>query len=379
MMNVYLDNAATTKLSDENIDYVSDVIRECYGNASSHHSVGDKARVLLEETRMKTAEFINANDSEIIFTPSGSASNTLGIKGYYDKNNIGNMYILHSPIAHKSIINYVKDNIFSCSLRVNNLEGLIDIDFLRENLSLCNNYMLHPLVVVDYANSEIGTVQDVETIIDITHRYGGVVYLDCTASIPYIKTDVKKLDVDMIGFSGHKLNALKGVGVLYKKKEIELSPIIYGSQENGLVGGTYNIPAIASLGYSLSNYDYEFHSSPINRNYLLNRILDEVEDCCLIGSDNNRIPNNINIYFKDVDASRLIVMLDDRGIQVSSGSACNSGTPLPSYVLKEIGLSDKDAHNCIRMTLSGKETYTELNYVAYMLNKCIEIIRDGAA
>ena len=377
MMNVYLDSAATTKLSEGNIDYVSSIIRDYYGNANSHHSVGDKARILLEETRMKVAEFIGSDDSEIIFTPSGSASNTLGIKGYYDGNNIGNMYILHSPIAHKSIINYVKDNKYSCALKVSGLDGFIDIDHLDEKLSLCNKYMLCPLVVVDYANSEIGTIQDVEKIISITHTHGGVVYLDCTASIPYIKTDVKKLDVDMIGFSGHKLNALKGVGVLYKKNEIKLSPIIYGSQENGLVGGTYNIPAIASLGYSLSNYDYGVHSDCNKRDYLLNRILNEINDCYLVGSKNNRIPNNINICFKDVDTSRLIVMLDSNGIQVSSGSACNSGTPLPSYVLKEIGMSDEDAYSCIRITLNGEETYEELDYVAYMMKRCILIIRSG--
>lgn len=379
MMHVYLDNAATTKLSEENIRYVSDVICECYGNANSHHSVGDNSRILLEETRNDVAEFINADSSEIIFTPSGSAANTLGIKGYIEKNNYDSVHVLYSPIAHKSIINYVKSIDCATPLKVKKHTGFIDIEYLEKKLCNLKKYMLQPFVVIDYANSEIGTVQNVAPIIRLTHEYGGVVYLDCTAAMPYMKIDVRKLDADMIGFSGHKLNALKGVGVLYRKNGVELSPIIYGSQEYGLVGGTYNIPAIASLRYALLNYDYDIHADYSKRDYILGRIFREIDDCEIIGAvkPGYRIPNNINICFKGVKSDRLIQMLDSNGIQVSSGSACNSGSPLPSYVLKEIGMSDKDALCCIRMSLGGKETYNELDYAVNVLKMCVSHIRNG--
>ena len=371
-MNVYLDNAATTRLDDETISYVNNVIRDVYGNANSHHSVGDKARILVEEARNSVANFINANPSEIIFTPSGSASNTLGLQGAWSFFYEHIWY--YSPIAHKSIINCLESIDESIEKIKINSKGVLSTEWL---LGEFEKDWAKPFVIIDYANSEIGTIQNVKEIIDLTHKYGGSVYLDCTASIPYIKTDVKELDADMIGFSGHKLGALKGVGVLYKKNEIQLEPIIYGAQENGLVGGTYNVPAIASLGYVLSSYNYSIHSDSSKRDYLLNKIFNSIDKVRLIGSKEQRIPNNLNLCFKGVNAARLIVMLDSKGIQVSSGSACNSGNAKPSYVLKAIRMSNEDALSCIRITLSGKETYDELDYVSNILKLCVDTIRDG--
>lgn len=379
-MNVYLDNAATTKLSDDHINYLNNVMREYYGNPNSHHSVGDKARILVEKSRDIVANFIGADPEDIIFTPSGSASNTLGILGYINNNISKTPLILFSPIAHKSIIKCC-EKLWSRPLLVDN-NGFIDLDLLKYTLESYSEIGIEVFIVVDYANSEIGTIQDIRKIIEIAHKYGCKVYLDCTASIPSIQLDVKDLDVDMVGFSGHKLGALKGIGVLYKKKDIELSPLIYGVQESGLVGGTSNVLAIASLGYALEHYNYPIHSNQDARNWFLyNIICKYVKDCYLVGvaSLDNRLPNIISLIFKDVESSRLIQMLDDNGIQVSSGSACNSGSSLPSYVLKAIGLSDEDAHCCIRVSLSGEETYEQLDYVVRKITECVNIIRNGDA
>ena len=378
-MDVYLDNAATTKLSDDHVEYLINIMKECFGNPNSHHSVGDKARIVIEKARDSVAEFINADSENIIFTPSGSASNTLGIKGYNDAHKDMNICIIYSPIAHKSIIKYMESHeteAYPKKLKVNE-SGFINTDYLETQLKICNIFMYKPFVVIDYANSEIGTVQNVKDIIELTHKYGGVIYLDCTASIPSIKLDVKDLDIDIAGFSGHKLGALKGVGVLYKKESIKLKPLVYGTQEFGLVGGTSNVLSIASLGYAIDNYNYALHSNCTKRDYLFHNILNMIDGCRLVGDIKNRLTTNLNIKFDEVYSSRLIQLLDDNGIQVSSGSACNSGTSLPSYVLKEIGLSDEDANCCIRVTLNGNETVDELDYFINTLIYCVNVIRNG--
>lgn len=378
-MNVYLDNAATTRLSDDHIEYLTGIMKDCFGNPNSNHSVGDKARVVVEEARDAVAKFINADSENIIFTPSGSASNTLGIKGYNDSCGGRHICIIYSPIAHKSIIKYMESHeteAYPKKLRIDD-NGLINIDYLESQLKVCNRFHYQPFVVIDYANSEIGVIQDVKRIISLTHKYGGIVYLDCTASIPSIKLDVKELDVDIVGFSGHKLGALKGIGVLYKKEDIKLKPLVYGAQEFGLVGGTSNVLSIASLGYAISNYNYSTHSNCTKRDHLLHYIFEMIDGCRLVGDINNRLSTNLNMMFDGIDSSRLIQLLDDNGIQVSSGSACNSGTSLPSYVLKAVGLSDEDAKHCIRISLSGNETVEELDYFVNILIYCVNVIRNG--
>lgn len=371
--NIYLDNASTHKMSDAHIEYLKNIIGE-YGNPSSSHSIGDKARYLVEYARNNVAKFINANVDNIYFTPSGSASNTLAVKGFVDANSKRyDISVMYSPISHKSIINCINEFKNTDKLKVNRY-GEIDIHDLEKKLQMNRYDKCLSLVIVDYANSEIGTIQNVKKIIDIVHKHYGVVYLDCTASIPHIELDVNDLDVDMIGFSGHKLGSLKGVGVLYKKKHIVLKPLIYGSQEKGLIGGTYNTLSIASLGYIVENYKYDKEVLK-KTGYLLNGIFAKVDDCYLVGSLKNRLDNNINICIKDVDSDYLVTTLDKDEIQVSKGSACNNHSPAPSHVLKEIGLSDKDAGSCIRMTLSGDETYEELNYVIDVMSKWVRFYR----
>ncbi len=203
-MNIYLDNASTTPLSNSMKEYLTSLLNE-YGNPSSTHYIGEKARNIIAESRLKIASFINANVDNIYFTCSGSASNTLGIKGFIQKNNYN---VFYSPIAHKSILK-IMENINSTSLKVDE-HGYIDINDMENSIM-----GRKPFLIIDYANSEIGTIQDIKSIIEIVHFYKGIVYLDCTGSIPTIPLNVKYLDVDMCGFSAHKLGGLKGCGVLY--------------------------------------------------------------------------------------------------------------------------------------------------------------------
>lgn len=365
-MKVYLDNAATTPLSSSVKDYVISLL-DCFYNPSSTYDDGKKSKRIIEEARSDVAKFINADSDEIIFTSSGSASNTLAIKGYYEENNC---CVFYSSIAHKSMLKCAEATYGSQKIYVDK-DGKIYTFILEDMLKYCDT---KPFVVIDYANSEIGTIQNVKEIIKLTHSYDGIVYLDCTGSISSIPIDVKELDVDMIGFSGHKIHALKGCGVLYKKKNIELSPLIYGSQEQGLFGGTENILGIAAIGKAVENYKYE-NNSFNGKDYVWNYIKDNVQDVYIVGSEKDRLKHNLFICVKGIDGEQLMTMLDVKGIQVSIGSACNSGNKEPSNTLKEIHLNNEDLNSCIRMTFSGSETIDELNYVCDEFKKCVDTLR----
>lgn len=354
---IYLDNSATTSLTDSAKEYLISILDD-FGNPSSLYALSEKPKQIISEARQSVAQFINADVNDIYFTGGGSASNTLSIRGFYLKNDCT---IFYSPIAHKSILECIESCHNSIPLKVNK-EGIIDIHDLEEYLDVCINT---PLVVIDHANSEIGTIQNVEQIIKITHLHNGIIYLDCTGSIPTIPVDVKKLDVDMIGFSAHKLGGLKGCGVLYKKKDIILEPLVYGFQEKGIFGGTENVLGIASLGKAVEDYDYSSISSD-NRDYVYDYIIKNIPDAYLVGSSidsGNRLPHNLYIAFKGIEGESLMIMLDMNGLQVSTGSACTSGDLTPSTTLSAIGMDEHDIHSCIRLTFSGEETKEELLYI----------------
>ena len=363
---MYLDNAATTKLTKDVKDYIISIL-DNYGNPSSQYSLGDKARQIIEQARKNIAQFINANPNDIIFTSGGSANNSLAVKGYYKRNNCN---ILYQPTCHKSILKYVEHIQKAYSLKVNS-QGFVDIQDLKEWLNTHEDY----LVVIEYANSEIGTIQNVKKIIDLCHFYNAKVYVDCTGSISQIPINVKSLDVDIIGFSGHKINALKGVGVLYKKSNIELESLIYGSQEQGLFAGTENVLGIASIGKAVENYTYSSISSN-NLDYVYDYILKNIPNSYLIGADlEHRLPHNLYMCFKGIQGESLMTLLDMDNIQVSTGSACTSGDLMPSHTLVAIGMNKEDINSCVRITFSGNETKDELNYLCKKLKKNIETLR----
>lgn len=365
-MKVYLDNASTTPLSSTTKDYIIQLLDE-FGNPSSLHSVGKNTKEIMSEARKSVAKFINTDVNNIYFTSGGSASNTLGIKGYYQKHNC---CILYSPIAHKSILKCVESCKYSYPLKVDH-DGIIDIADLREWLDTRD---IKPFVVIDYANSEIGVIQNVKQIIDMVHFYNGIVMLDCTGSISTIPLDVKSLEVDIATFSAHKLGGLKGCGVLYKKPNIELEPLVYGSQEQGLIGGTENVLGIASLGKAIESYDYSSISSA-NRDYVYDYIINNIPDSYTVGSLENRLVHNLYMCFKRVEGESLMLLLDMNGIQVSTGSACNSNSITASATLSAIGMDKDDMHSCIRMTFSGTESKEELDYVCGKLNEGVRRLR----
>ena len=353
MQKIYLDNAATTPLTPQVKQYIIELLNQ-YANPSSLYQSGVDSRQIIEQARNNVAKFINGKSENIIFTSGGSASNTLAIRGYVQKHNCT---VLYSPIAHKSIIKCVESIKNAYPLKVNKY-GQIDFDDLKEWLDSRSGKFF---VVLDYANSEIGTIQDVKKIIDLVHFYNGVVYLDCTGSISQIPIDINELHVDILGFSGHKIHALKGIGVLYKKENIELEPLVYGSQEQGYFAGTENVLGIASLGKAVENYDYSSISSN-NRDYVYDYIINNIPDSYLVGAQfEHRLPHNLYMCFKGVQGESLMILLDMNGIQVSTGSACTSNDLQPSSTLTAIGMDKEDINSCIRMTFSN-ETKEELEH-----------------
>lgn len=364
MKKIYLDNAAATPLSSELIQYLYDLFYQFY-NPSSQYQDGKISKTIIEKSRLNVANFVSADKDDIIFTSSGSASNTLAIKGYTQKHNCS---VLYMPTLHKSILKCVDSIKRSYPLKVDS-KGFLNFDDLKEWLDTNEKF----LVVIEFANSELGTIQQLNKIIDLCHFYNAKVYVDCTGSISQLPLNQKLLDADMFGFSAHKLGSLKGCGVLYKKKDIELEPLVYGSQESGLFGGTENLLSIASLGKVCKLYSYPHY---ISRNYVFEYISKNIPNTYLVGSDlDNRLPCNLYMCIKNVNSEDLMTLMDLDGIQIGTGSACNSGNKTPSTTLLAIGLNKEDLYSCIRLTFSGLESIDELNYICETLNKNITKLR----
>ena len=368
-MGLYLDNAATTPLLPEVKDFILKNL-DVFGNPNSDHSVGDKAYEVVRNATKKVASLINCDAEDIIFTCGGSASNTLAIRGFCDATK--DSKILYSPICHKSIIEAAKHMPHSEPLGVDST-GKIDICDLTTSLKINSSYY-NILIVVDFGNSEIGTIQDIRLISEIVHRYGGLIYVDCTGSIPYIPLDVQKMDVDMAGFSAHKLGALKGCGVLYKKKAIELSPLIFGAR--GVFSGTENVLGIGALGVAAElQQKYYGKIDCEKRRIIYEGAKKYIPDCYLVGHSDDRLPYNVNICFPGVNAGDVVHLLDDwYKIQCSTGSACNSQSSLPSPPLAAI--NEKNPLSCVRFSLSGREQDKELRNAVLKIVAVVEALKD---
>ena len=371
---IYLDNAATTPLIPEVKSYIIELLDQFY-NPSSLYQGGIDARQIIEQARKNVSEFINGKSENIIFTSSGSAANTLVIKGLTTENPLLNEYtVFYSPTAHKSMIEACKSCISNIALKVNKY-GEIDLEYLD---SVLREYSIHkPLVCIEAANSEIGTINSIISIAKMVHEYDGLIFVDATGYIPSLKVDMEFYNsIDFLTFSGHKLHAFKGIGVVYKNSDAQLKPLVYGSQEKSLFAGTENVLGIASLGEAVKIYDYSSISSE-NRDYVYDYIIKEIPDSYLIGAPfEHRLPHNLYMCFKGIQGEPLMILLDMNGIQVSTGSACTSGDLQPSSALTAIGMDKEDINSCIRMTFNGNETKEELDYVCSKLKECVERLRN---
>ena len=380
---IYLDNAATTKPKKEVIDLMMQYLTDKWQNPSSLYSSSKNIKKDIEKSRKTVAGFLNAEPEEIIFTSGGSESNCTVIQGFinYWKSKGQKTTIITTVIEHKSIIECVDNVAESLHYISVNEEGFVDCDILEAVLKNINkNNKI--LVSVQFANNEIGTIQDIKKISELVHKYNGVFHTDAVQAFGHILINVKKLGIDMLSASGHKIGTPKGIGILYKKKDINIKPIIYGSQESGLRGGTENIPYIIAFGMAtvIAGRTMNKNESRIKelRDYFIMQLRKEF-NCFINGSLISRLNNNISVTFvnQNITNESLLYLMDINNIYLSSGSACNSYSVKPSHVLQAIGLIDKWIRKTIRISIDETLTKEEIDYVIFELKRNIKLISEG--
>lgn len=383
---MYLDTAATTCIKQEVIDAMMPYLTDRYFNPSSLYSDSTYVKIALDNARKTVADFICANPNEIYFTSGGSESNCWAIQGFVNSRIAKQRlpYIITTPIEHKSILECVDNQNFAV---VHYLEvdenGFIDIDELNDVIGylLSNGADASDILVsIQYANNEIGTVQDIVSIADTVHMYGCVFHTDAVQAFAHERHDQMNVDllgIDMMSASAHKIGACKGTGFLYIRDGIEIKPLIYGSQMNGMRGGTENVAGIVGMAKAVelikNNYDNKRFLA-MNRDYFINKLI--AIGCKLNGPSDNRLANNINVVLPyGINGETLLYSLDVDDIQIGTGSACNSHSIESSHVLKAIGLSDRDAECSIRITIPDDITMDEIDEIVKSIDSSIKVLK----
>lgn len=375
---IYLDNAGTTKMSENTKRAMLPFFDEEYGNASSLHSIGQKAKEKLEEARTIVADCINAKAQEIYFTSGGSESDNQAIISASiigEKQN--KKHIITSIFEHHAVLNtleVLKNKGFEITYLPVYKDGFVKLEDLKNAIrkDTC-------LVTIMFANNEIGTIQPVQEIGKICRENKIIFHTDAVQAVGHLQIDVEKMNIDMLSMSSHKFHGPKGVGVLYCRKGIMLSPIIYGgTQEKGKRAGTENLAGIYGMANALKEAVLEIETTTKKELYLRNKLIDslsKIPHSSLNGAIKNRLPNNFNICFEGIEGESLLLLLDDNGICASSGSACTSGSLDPSHVLLAIGRPHDVAHGSLRLTLSKYNTEEEIDKVIEVLPNIINYLR----
>ena len=374
MEKIYLDHNATTPLHPEVLEAMLPALRENFGNPSSVHSFGRTARVELDEAREKVARLIGAHSSEIIFTSGGTEANNLALLGVSLKDKGKN--IITSKVEHPSVLNPCRQleeqGIEVFYLGVDRY-GRIDINELDSKITEST-----ALISLQHANSETGVLQDIKRVSEIARNKGVLFHTDAVQSVAKIPFDLKKTPVDMLSISGHKFNGPKGVGALYLKKGTAalFSPVCGGGQEKKRRGGTENVPGIIGFGKAcdLAVLRMSKNSQIVYlRDYFLNKIYEMIPGANLFGDKINRLPNTLNIGFEGLAGDTLLIALDLDGVAVSTGSACSSGTGLPSHVLQAMGIPDEIINSSIRFSLGENTSKLQLDSVVEILVKAVDL------
>jgi cysteine desulfurase len=395
---IYLDYAATTPIDPKVLRAMLPYLKKEYGNPSSIYNLGQRAQMAIDEAREKVSRFLNCSPSEIIFTGSATEANNLAIFGTVRaaKKQRIKPHIITSKIEHHAILEpchqLEREGVEVTYLPVSK-EGLVKVSDVKK--AIRENTVL---VSVMYANNEIGTIQPIREIANVIHNFKDsksqapnfkqipnhksqfpIFHTDAVQAVNYLDCDVQKLGVDLLTLSGHKIYGPKGVGALYIKEGIPIEPLIYGGgQENGMRSGTENVAGIVGLGAAIGeirNSRSEIRRIKKLRDKLIDGILKKIPGARLNGSRENRLPNNVNVSISGVEGESMVIALDQEGICVSTGSACSSRSLEPSHVLRALGLSPKEAHGSLRLTLGRYTTQEEINKVLKVLPKVVEKLR----
>lgn len=382
---MYLDNASTTKVKPEVIDAMMPYLEEKWHNPSSLYSDATYAKIAVDDAMNAVADLIGAKLDEIYFTSGGSESNCWAIQGFVN-NRLAKHHVpvvITTDIEHKSIIECVKNLSITVTyfLHVDN-KGFIDIEELEGVIKEAIDKGAAPkdiLISIQFANNEIGTIQDVARIGSLAHLYGCVFHTDAVQAFGHLWINVDTMGIDMLSASAHKIGGPKGTGVLYIRKNVDIHPLIYGSQMDGMRGGTENVAGIVGMAKAvklLGNYlsDNEWTSD------VRDDFIDMLENigCRLNGPrGKNRLPNNINVVLPyNINGETLLYSLDVDDIQIGTGSACNSRSIEPSHVLKAIGLTDDEASKCIRITIDSDFADYDTDYVVGAIKKSLKVLNN---
>jgi len=380
MRQIYLDNSATTEMSQNVIDAMSEALK-FYGNASSLHEAGHQANILIETARNNVAELIGSNYKEIIFTSGGTESNNtvINIACELAKHDPTRNEIIVSSIEHPSLIETLKkqekNGIKVYYLPVDR-NGLVEIDELKKTLSEKTAF-----VSVMTANNETGVIQQIKEITKLVHNAGALMHTDAVQAIGKINFNVKDLDIDYASFSAHKIKGPKGIGALYVKDKMPyLSFMIGGHQEHGKRAGTYNTLGIIGFGQAAKDAKhtpekYKNIIEPVKIK-LLQDIIKTIPDTIINGDQNFTLPNVLNISFPRAEGESIMLALDQYGIEVSTGSACASGDGKPSHVLMAMLADPELAHGSIRFSFGLDNTADDVSYVMEYLPKIIKNLRE---
>jgi len=375
---IYLDNAATTKVAPEVLDAMLPYFTEHYGNPSSVYSFSSGNKEAITKQRETIAEALGASKEEIYFTAGGSESDNWALKATADAYKTKGNHIITTKIEHHAILHtaeYLAKQGFEITFLDVDEDGVVKLDDLKAAIRPTTI-----LISVMFANNEIGTIQPIREIGAIAHENGILFHTDAVQAFGQVPINVDEYNIDMLSASGHKLNGPKGIGFLYIRKGLKLRSFIHGgAQERKRRAGTENVPGIIGIGAAtaraMRTMNERIAKETELRDYLIERILDEIPYVKLNGHKTKRLPNNANFSFRFIEGESLLIMLDMKGICGSSGSACTSGSLDPSHVLLAIGLPHEIAHGSLRLTLSEDTTKEEIDYVVESVKEIVAQLR----
>lgn len=375
---IYLDNAATTQVYPEVLQEMLPYFSEVYSNPSAIYSFASESKKAVDKARTSVAELINAKTDEIYFTGGGSESDNWALKATADAYASKGKHIITSTIEHHAILHtcaYLEKKGFEITYVNVDENGKVKLDELEA--------AIRPdtiLISIMTANNEIGTIQPVREIGRIAHEHGVLFHTDAVQAFGHIPIDVDEMNIDMLSASGHKINGPKGIGFLYIRTGVKIRSFIHGgAQERKRRAGTENVPGIVGFGkaaeIAAANMEERIKYESELRDYLMDRVIAEIPYARINGSRENRLPNNANFSFQFIEGESMLIMLDDKGICGSSGSACTSGSLDPSHVLLAIGLPHEIAHGSLRLTLSEETTKEDIDYTVDSLKAIVARLR----
>jgi len=379
MKKVYMDYGAGTPVDPRVLEAMKPYFTRSFGNPSSVHSMGQEVKKAIEESRKSVADLVGAEiKEEIIFTSGATESNNLAIKGVAHRNKNRGNHIITTTIEHISVINtfkYLQKEGFKTTYVPVDKYGIVDVETIRN--AITDQTIL---ISVMYANGEIGTIEPIKEIGEITHEKNIYFHVDAVATAGQVPIDVINEHIDLLSLSSNDLYGPKGVGALYIKTRTKIQPVIHGGgQERGLRSGTENVPAIVGMGKAAEIAKKEMKSEGVRlsglRDRLIEGVLDKIPHSFLNGHPTKRLPNNANLRFSYIEGESLILSLDMEGVATSSGSACTSKTLEPSHVLLAIGLAHEEAHGSLLFTLGRWTTKEEIDYVVKILPGIVRRLR----